>query len=432
MLNTTKSEELYKVALDLMPGGVNSPVRAFGAVGRNPLFIDHAKGSYVYDVDGNKFIDYVCSWGPGILGHSHPEVLEEVVKACFDGLTFGAPTGKENELAQLVKDCVPSMEMMRMVSSGTEATMSAIRAARGFTGRDKIIKFKGCYHGHSDGLLVQSGSGTLTFGVPTSPGVPADVVKNTLVCRYNDMDDVRRVFEEQGDDIAAVIVETVSGNMGVVPGTQEFIQGLRDICNEYKTVLIFDEVITGFRLAYNSSIGYFGVEPDMVCFGKIIGAGMPVGAYGSRKEIMSCVSPVGPVYQAGTLSGNPLAMFLGKKNLETLRDHKDIYSELDRKGKMLQEGIQNNLKKLGLDYTVNRAGSLVCLFFTSGPVQNFDDATKSDIDKFNAYFKEMLDRGILIAPSQYEAMFLSYAHTDEDIEYTIKCNYEALKASHNL
>lgn len=432
MLNTTKSEELYKVALDLMPGGVNSPVRAFGAVGRNPLFIDHAKGSYVYDVDGNKFIDYVCSWGPGILGHSHPEVLEEVVKACFDGLTFGAPTGKENELAQLVKDCVPSMEMMRMVSSGTEATMSAIRAARGFTGRDKIIKFKGCYHGHSDGLLVQSGSGTLTFGVPTSPGVPADVVKNTLVCRYNDMDDVRRVFEEQGDDIAAVIVETVSGNMGVVPGTQEFIQGLRDICNEYKTVLIFDEVITGFRLAYNSSIGYFGVEPDMVCFGKIIGAGMPVGAYGARKEIMSCVSPVGPVYQAGTLSGNPLAMFLGKKNLETLRDHKDIYSELDRKGKMLQEGIQNNLKKLGLDYTVNRAGSLVCLFFTSGPVQNFDDATKSDIDKFNAYFKEMLDRGILIAPSQYEAMFLSYAHTDEDIEYTIKCNYEALKASHNL
>ena len=432
MLNTTKSEELYKVALDLMPGGVNSPVRAFGAVGRNPLFIDHAKGSYVYDVDGNKFIDYVCSWGPGILGHSHPEVLEEVVKACFDGLTFGAPTGKENELAQLVKDCVPSMEMMRMVSSGTEATMSAIRAARGFTGRDKIIKFKGCYHGHSDGLLVQSGSGTLTFGVPTSPGVPADVVKNTLVCRYNDMDDVRRVFEEQGDDIAAVIVETVSGNMGVVPGTQEFIQGLRDICNEYKTVLIFDEVITGFRLAYNSSIGYFGVEPDMVCFGKIIGAGMPVGAYGARKEIMSCVSPVGPVYQAGTLSGNPLAMFLGKKNLETLRDHKDIYSELDRKGKMLQEGIQNNLKKLGLDYTVNRAGSLVCLFFTSGPVRNFDDATKSDIDKFNAYFKEMLDRGILIAPSQYEAMFLSYAHTDEDIEYTIKCNYEALKASHNL
>ena len=310
--------------------------------------------------------------------------------------------------------------------------MSALRVARGYTNRNKILKFEGCYHGHSDGLLVQSGSGTLTFGVPTSPGVPADVVKNTLVCRYNDMDDVRRVFEEQGDDIAAVIVETVSGNMGVVPGTQEFIQGLRDICNEYKTVLIFDEVITGFRLAYNSSIGYFGVEPDMVCFGKIIGAGMPVGAYGSRKEIMSCVSPVGPVYQAGTLSGNPLAMFLGKKNLETLRDHKDIYSELDRKGKMLQEGIQNNLKKLGLDYTVNRAGSLVCLFFTSGPVQNFDDATKSDIDKFNAYFKEMLDRGILIAPSQYEAMFLSYAHTDEDIEYTIKCNYEALKASHNL
>lgn len=428
----TKSEQLFKEAEKYIPGGVNSPVRAFKSVGLAPIFADKAHGDRLIDVDGNEYIDYICSWGPLMLGHSPDFMSEGLEEMAKRGTSYGVATEIEIEVAKIIVDAYPAIDQVRMVNSGTEATMSALRVARGYTNRNKILKFEGCYHGHSDGLLVQSGSGTLTFGVPTSPGVPADVVKNTLVCRYNDMDDVRRVFEEQGDDIAAVIVETVSGNMGVVPGTQEFIQGLRDICNEYKTVLIFDEVITGFRLAYNSSIGYFGVEPDMVCFGKIIGAGMPVGAYGARKEIMSCVSPVGPVYQAGTLSGNPLAMFLGKKNLEILRDHKDIYSELDRKGKMLQEGIQNNLKKLGLDYTVNRAGSLVCLFFTSGPVQNFDDATKSDIDKFNAYFKEMLDRGILIAPSQYEAMFLSYAHTDEDIEYTIKCNYEALKASHNL
>ena len=414
----TKSEQLFKEAEKYIPGGVNSPVRAFKSVGLAPIFADKAHGDRLIDVDGNEYIDYICSWGPLMLGHSPDFMSEGLEEMAKRGTSYGVATEIEIEVAKIIVDAYPAIDQVRMVNSGTEATMSALRVARGYTNRNKILKFEGCYHGHSDGLLVQSGSGTLTFGVPTSPGVPADVVKNTLVCRYNDMDDVKRVFEEQGDDIAAVIVETVSGNMGVVPGTQEFIQGLRDI--------------TGFRLAYNSSIGYFGVEPDMVCFGKIIGAGMPVGAYGARKEIMSCVSPVGPVYQAGTLSGNPLAMFLGKKNLETLRDHKDIYSELDRKGKMLQEGIQNNLKKLGLDYTVNRAGSLVCLFFTSGPVQNFDDATKSDIDKFNAYFKEMLDRGILIAPSQYEAMFLSYAHTDEDIEYTIKCNYEALKASHNL
>ena len=426
------NQEIFEEACQYIPGGVNSPVRAFKSVGEIPVFAKKGDKAHLFGEDGVEYIDYICSWGPLILGHNHPVVQNAIIEASQLGTSFGLPTKLEVAMAKLIVDSYQGIEMVRMVNSGTEATMSALRVARGYTNRNKILKFEGCYHGHSDGLLVQSGSGTLTFGVPTSPGVPADVVKNTLVCRYNDMDDVRRVFEEQGDDIAAVIVETVSGNMGVVPGTQEFIQGLRDICNEYKTVLIFDEVITGFRLAYNSSIGYFGVEPDMVCFGKIIGAGMPVGAYGARKEIMSCVSPVGPVYQAGTLSGNPLAMFLGKKNLETLRDHKDIYSELDRKGKMLQEGIQNNLKKLGLDYTVNRAGSLVCLFFTSGPVRNFDDATKSDIDKFNAYFKEMLDRGILIAPSQYEAMFLSYAHTDEDIEYTIKCNYEALKASHNL
>ena len=431
-MNHKKSEELYKEAVKYIPGGVNSPVRSFNSVGISPIFAKKAHGSKITDVDGNEYIDYICSWGPLMLGHSNEEISKGMEEVVSNGISFGLATEIEVEMAKMIVEAYPAIDQVRMVNSGTEATMSALRVARGYTGRNKILKFEGCYHGHSDGLLVKSGSGTITFGVPTSPGVPTDIVKNTLVCRYNDIEDVKRTFEEHGQDIAAVIVETVGGNMGLVPGKKEFIEFLRQVCNEYKTVLIFDEVITGFRLAYDSSIGYFGIKPDMVCFGKIIGAGMPVGAYGARKEIMSCVSPVGPVYQAGTLSGNPLAMFLGKKNLETLRDHKDIYSELDRKGKMLQEGIQENLKKLGLDYTVNRAGSLVCLFFTSGPVQNFDDATKSDIDKFNAYFKEMLDRGILIAPSQYEAMFLSYAHTDEDIEYTIKCNYEALKASHNL
>ena len=431
-MNHKKSEELYKEAVKYIPGGVNSPVRSFNSVGISPIFAKKAHGSKITDVDGNEYIDYICSWGPLMLGHSNEEISKGMEEVVSNGISFGLATEIEVEMAKMIVEAYPAIDQVRMVNSGTEATMSALRVARGYTGRNKILKFEGCYHGHSDGLLVKSGSGTITFGVPTSPVVPTDIVKNTLVCRYNDIEDVKRTFEEHGQDIAAVIVETVGGNMGLVPGKKEFIEFLRQVCDEYKTVLIFDEVITGFRLAYDSSIGYFGIKPDMVCFGKIIGSGMPVGAYGGKKEIMQVVSPVGPVYQAGTLSGNPLAMFLGKKNLETLRDHKDIYSELDRKGKMLQEGIQNNLKKLGLDYTVNRAGSLVCLFFTSSPVQNFDDATKSDIDKFNAYFKEMLDRGILIAPSQYEAMFLSYAHTDEDIEYTIKCNYEALKASHNL
>ena len=315
-------------------------------------------------------------------------------------------------MAKIIVDAYPAIDQVRMVNSGTEATMSALRVARGYTGRNKILKFEGCYHGHSDALLVQSGSGTLTYGVPTSPGVPDDVVKHTLVAKYNDLDDLRRVFKEQGNEIAAVIVETISGNMGLVKGKQEFIELLRELCTEYGAVLIFDEVITGFRISYNSSPDYFGVNPDMVCFGKIIGAGLPVGAYGGKKEIMDVVSPVGPVYQAGTLSGNPLAMYMGKKNLE--------------------DGIKANLKKLGLDYTVNRAGSLVCLFFTKGPVESYDDAKKCDIEKFNLYFKELLERGILVGPSQYEAMFLSNAHTDEDIENTIKANYEALKVSHNL
>ena len=426
-MNHKKSEELYKEAVKYIPGGVNSPVRSFNSVGISPIFAKKAHGSKITDVDGNEYIDYICSWGPLMLGHSNEEISKGMEEVVSNGISFGLATEIEVEMAKMIVEAYPAIDQVRMVNSGTEATMSALRVARGYTGRNKILKFEGCYHGHSDGLLVKSGSGTITFGVPTSPGVPTDILKNTLVCRYNYIEDVKRTFEEHGQDIAAVIVETVGGNMGLVPGKKEFIEFLRQVCDEYKTVLIFDEVITGFRLAYDSSIGYFGIKPDMVCFGKIIGSGMPVGAYGGKKEIMQVVSPVGPVYQAGTLSGNPLAMYLGKRNLEVLRDNPQIYKELDRKGAMLEEGIKNNLKELGLNYTVNRAGSLVCLFFTEGPVQNYDDAIKCDIEKYNLYFKEMLERGVLIGPSQFEAMFLSNAHSDEDIEFTIKANYEALK-----
>lgn len=429
---TTKSEQIYHEATKYIPGGVNSPVRAFKSVGLTPIFVDHAKGSKIYDVDGNEYIDYICSWGPLMLGHSPKELSIGIDEIIQKGTSYGVPTQIEVEMAKMIVEAYPAIDQVRMVNSGTEATMSALRVARGYTGRNKILKFEGCYHGHSDALLVQSGSGTITYGVPTSPGVPDDVVKHTLVCRYNDLDAVRQIFKDQGHEIAAVIVETISGNMGLVKGKQEFIELLREVCTEYGAVLIFDEVITGFRISYHSSPDYFGVKPDMVCFGKIIGAGLPVGAYGGKKEIMDMVSPVGPVYQAGTLSGNPLAMYMGKKNLEILRDNPNIYTELDRKAKKLEEGFKQNLEKLGLDYTVTRAGSLVCLFFTKGPVESYDDAKTCDIEKFNKYFAQLLKQGILIGPSQYEAMFLSNAHTDEDIEQTIKANYEALKVAHDL
>ena len=399
MLNTVKSEELYKIALDLMPGGVNSPVRAFGAVGRNPLFIDHAKGSYVYDVDGNKFIDYVCSWGPGILGHSHPEVLEEVVKACFDGLTFGAPTGKENQLAQLVQECVPSMEMMRMVSSGTEATMSAIRAARGFTGRDKIIKFKGCYHGHSDGLLVQAGSAALTQSVPDSSGVPASFAEQTLVALYNDKDSVRELFENNKDQIAALIVEPVAANMGVVIPDDDFLPFLREITEENGTILIFDEVITGFRLG--------------------VGGGMPMAIYGGRRDIMKNISPTGKVYQAGTLSGNPIATTAGIKTLEILRDHPELYTKIEANTKKLAKAYKVRAEKQGIAIHVNQIGSLMSAFFTGENVKDYAGATSSDTKAYADYFNYMLENGIYVAPSQFEAMFISAAHSDEDIQRTI-------------
>lgn len=432
MRKNEKSLKIYEEATKYIPGGVNSPVRAFKSVGLDPVFIDRAEGCKIYDVDGNEYIDYICSWGPLMLGHSPKEIVDGIEEVVKKGTSYGVPTAIEVDMAKLIVEAYPAIDQVRMVNSGTEATMSALRVARAYTGRNKILKFEGCYHGHSDALLVKSGSGTITYGVPTSPGVPEDVVKDTLVTRYNDIEATKAIFEEHGHEIAAVILETVAGNMGVVPGKKEFIQFLRDVTKEYKTVLIFDEVITGFRLAYNSSVGYYGIEPDMACFGKIIGAGLPVGAYGGKKEIMDMVSPVGPVYQAGTLSGNPLAMYMGKKNLEILRDRPEIYSELERKAKRLEEGLRANVEKLGLNYTVNRAGSLVCLFFAEGPINNYDDVTKCNVEMFNKYFEELLNRGILLAPTQFEAMFLSNAHTDEIIDETIKASYEALKAAHNL
>ncbi|AUN15688.1 glutamate-1-semialdehyde 2,1-aminomutase [Paraclostridium sordellii] len=432
MRKNEKSLKIYEEATKYIPGGVNSPVRAFKSVGLDPVFIDRAEGCKIYDVDGNEYIDYICSWGPLMLGHSPKEIVDGIEEVVKKGTSYGVPTAIEVDMAKLIVEAYPAIDQVRMVNSGTEATMSALRVARAYTGRNKILKFEGCYHGHSDALLVKSGSGTITYGVPTSPGVPEDVVKDTLVTRYNDIEATKAMFEKHGNEIAAVILETVAGNMGVVPGKKEFIQFLRDITKEYGTVLIFDEVITGFRLAYNSSVGYYGIEPDMACFGKIIGAGLPVGAYGGKKEIMDMVSPVGPVYQAGTLSGNPLAMYMGKKNLEILRDRPEIYSELERKATKLEEGLRANVEKLGLNYTVNRAGSLVCLFFAEGPINNYDDVTKCNVSMFNRYFEELLNRGILLAPTQFEAMFLSNAHTDEIIDETIKASYEALKAAHNL
>ena len=422
-----KSKALYEEALNYIPGGVNSPVRAFKAVGLEPVFADHAQGNRLTDVDGNTYIDYICSWGPLLLGHSPKSIVEGIEDVVAKGTSYGIPTAIEVEMAKLLIEAYPAIDKVRMVNSGTEATMSALRVARGYTGRNKIIKFEGCYHGHSDALLVQSGSGTLTYGVPTSPGVPEDVVKHTLVGRYNDIESVKALFEANKGEIAAVIVEPIAGNMGVIEGKKEFLQGLRDICTQEGTVLIFDEVITGFRIAYGSAPEYFGIKPDMVCFGKIIGAGLPVGAYGGKNEIMNMVSPIGPVYQAGTLSGNPLAMYMGKKNIEILKEHKDLYSVLIEKAKKLQEGFKANLEKLDLPFTVNRGGSLVCLFFAKGPIENYDQVKKCDTSLFTIYYKEMMAQGILLPPAQFEGLFLSAAHSDEDIEYTIKANYKALQ-----
>ena len=417
-MNTSTSEALFQEAIKMMPGGVNSPVRAFGYVGRNPLFIKRASGSKIYDVDGNEYIDYVCSWGPGILGHAHPEVIEAVQKAVVDGLTFGASTERETKLCKLINACMPSMEMMRMVSSGTEAVMSAIRAARGYTGRDKIIKFKGCYHGHSDGLLVKAGSAALTSSVPDSAGVPKSFTEKTLVALYNDEESVKELFENNKGEIAALIVEPVAANMGVVPPKEGFLQFLRDITKENGTVLIFDEVITGFRLSAGGAQEYYQITPDMTTLGKIVGGGMPMAVYGGRKEIMECVSPVGKVYQAGTLSGNPVATAAGIKTVEILMDHPEIYAQIDESAKKLAKAYETYAHTKGVYLTVNQVGSLLCAYFTKEKVDNYDKAAASDLDAFSAYFGKMLDNGVYVAPSQFEAMFVSAAHTEKEIAKT--------------
>lgn len=416
-MSDSNSKHLYDRAIKRLPGGVNSPVRAYQAVGRTPRFIQSAKGAHITDVDGNEMIDYVCSWGPGILGHADPRVVEQVKKACDEGLTYGAPTEREVEMAELLAELVPSMEVSRLVSSGTEATMSAIRVARGYTRRDKIIKFRGCYHGHSDGLLVKAGSAALTTSVPDSAGVPADYTKNTLVAEYNNRESVRELFEANPDSIAAIIVEPVAANMGVVLPQDGFLAFLREITSKYGALLIFDEVITGFRLALGGAQQYFHVTPDLSTFGKIIGGGMPVGAYGGREDIMRMVSPDGPVYQAGTLSGNPIATAAGLATLRILKEDTGIYDRLEARAKELADAVR---EAAGERVSVNQIGSLMSIFFTEDAVTDYESATHSDTKQYADYFGYLLDRGIYVAPSQFEAMFLSDAHSKEDLECTIE------------
>ncbi len=414
------SEELFDRAVKVIPGGVNSPVRAYGAIGIAPRFIDRADGCHIYDVDGKEYVDYIDSWGPMILGHNFPEVKESVLKACEKGLSFGCATAIEVEMAEFICDHIPHVDMVRMVNSGTEAVMSAVRVARGFTGKNKIIKFAGCYHGHSDAMLVSAGSGVMTSGVPDSAGVPKGCTEDTMTAVYNDLDSVRALMEQADGQTAAVIVEAVGANMGVVPPKKGFLEGLRKLCDEYGALLIFDEVITGFRLAFGGAAEYFGVTPDLVTYGKIIGAGMPVGAYGGRREIMELVSPVGKVYQAGTLSGNPIAMAAGLTQLKYLYEHQEIYKDLEEKGKRLYGGMEKILAEKNLPYHINHVSSLGSLFFTEQEVVDYTSAKSSDTKAFSEYFKGMLAQGLHMAPSQFEAMFLSVAHTDEIIDQTLE------------
>lgn len=414
-----KSETLFERAKAVIPGGVNSPVRAFGSIGMCPRFIASAKGSTMTDADGKTYIDYVGSWGPVILGHAHPAIEEAVVEAARQGLSFGAATEREVEMAELICQLVPSIEMVRMVNSGTEAVMSAIRVARGFTGRDKIIKFNGCYHGHSDGLLVQAGSGVMTAGVPDSGGVPNGCTRDTLTATYNDLDSVKALFAANQNEIAAIIVEPVAANMGVVLPQPGFLQGLRDICDAHGSLLIFDEVITGFRLKIDGAQGFFGVRPDLTTFGKIIGGGMPVGAYGGRKDVMEVVSPLGAVYQAGTLSGNPVAMAAGLAQLKLLRDNPQWYEELNRTGDWFYGQMEQVLREAGKGYQVNHVGSLCSVFFTDTPVTDYASAKTADTAAFAACARNYFEHGIYVAPSQFEAMFLSMAHTKEQLEQTL-------------
>ena len=426
-LNHRKSKEFFTKAKRIIPGGVNSPVRAFKAVGGNPIFIKSAKGSKIYDVDGNEYIDYVLSWGPMILGHTHPKVTAALKKASDNGTSYGAPTALEIELASMIKKAYPSMELIRMVNSGTEATMSAIRAARGYTGRDKIIKFEGCYHGHADGLLVKAGSGAATFGVPTSPGVPKDYARNTITLPYNDIKAVRTTCEKLGKQIACIILEPVVGNSGCILPKPGFLEGLRRITKKHGIVLIFDEVMTGFRVSYGGAQRAFKIKPDMTCLGKVIGGGLPVGAYGGKKEIMRNISPDGPVYQAGTLSGNPLAMTAGIETLKIL-SKPETYKKLIAKSKALEAALKDAAKRAGIDTKFYRAGTMFCTYFTKKDVYNFDDAAKTDMAAFSKFFIKMLDQGVNLAPSGYESGFMSLAHSQADINRTARAAYQAFKA----
>lgn len=413
-----KSLAAFTEAKKLMPGGVNSPVRAFKSVNMDPIFMQSGSGATITDIDGNTYIDYVLSWGPLILGHAHPEVVKAIQETAALGTSFGAPTELENTMAKLVMERVPSIEMVRMVSSGTEATMSALRVARGYTGRDKILKFEGCYHGHGDSLLIKAGSGVATLGLPDSPGVPESIAKNTITVPYNDLESVRLAFQEFGDDLAAVIVEPVAGNMGVVPPNEGFLTELRNLTHENGTLLIFDEVMTGFRVGFNCAQAYFGVTPDMTCLGKVIGGGLPVGAFGGKREIMQQVAPSGSIYQAGTLSGNPLAMRAGYETLSRLTE--ESYDVFIERGDQLEKGFREAATKYNIPHTVNRAGSMIGFFFTNEDVVDFDSAKTSDTELFADYYRLMAEEGIFLPPSQFEGMFLSTAHTEEHIAKTVE------------
>jgi glutamate-1-semialdehyde 2,1-aminomutase len=419
-LSTERSHELFARAKQSIPGGVNSPVRAFKSVGGEPLFMQTAKGAYLHDADGNRYIDYINSWGPMILGHCHPEVVEAVQRQTATALSFGAPTELEIEMAELIQSMVPNVELLRLVSSGTEACMSALRLARGYTGRNKFIKFEGCYHGHADPFLVKAGSGVATFNIQSVPGVTASTAADTLVAAYNNLEEVKALFAQHPGQIAAVIIEPVAGNMGCVPPLPGFLEGLRSLCDTQGAVLIFDEVMTGFRLAPGGAQERLHVQADLVTFGKVIGGGMPVGAFGGGKEIMEHIAPLGNVYQAGTLSGNPLAVTAGLTTLRILKQNPDIYAALDQRGQELQAGIQEALRKKGVAHTVNVAGSMISVFFGEKPVRNFQDAAETDISRFNEFFHHMLRRGIYLPPSAYETWFLSAALSDADIQQTLE------------
>ncbi len=427
-MKTPKSKSLFEKAKKIIPGGVNSPVRAFKSVGGDPLFITHGEGSKFYDSDGNEFIDYIGSWGPHLFGHNPQFIKNALTEAIQNGVSFGTPTELETKMAELITSIVPSVKKVRMVNSGTEATMSAVRLARGYTGKEKIIKFEGCYHGHADFFLIKAGSGALTLGVPTSPGITNGNAADTLVADYNNIDSVKKLITSNKGDIATIIIEPIAGNMGVIPSDIDFLKELRSICTEEKIVLIFDEVMSGFRVAAGGAQEVLGVTPDLTTFGKIIGGGLPVGAFGGEEEIMDMISPNGPVYQAGTLSGNPLAMTAGVAALSHIKNNPAIYDELEKKSEYLEKEFKQNLKTVGKEYAMNRVGSMMCMFFTEEDVKDFNGAIRSDTELYGKYFHEMLQRGIYLAPAQFEALFVSTAHTTEDLDKTIAAHKEALVA----